>query len=117
LGIGESDFATEVAAQFRRLGWVVWTAESAEDARRLAVEEKATAVVLAADPGHESGVLTCAKLVRERPRAKVVLVGPGPDAELERFSGFAGATAYVAVTDGVPLLVRAVVGPVPPSGN
>jgi DNA-binding NarL/FixJ family response regulator len=93
---------------FRRLGWEVAAAEG-EDPRRVAHRLRATAVVLPVEPGTESGLLTCAKLVRELPMCRVVLVGPENE-ELERFALFAGAAAYVV--EGAPGddLVRAVTG-------
>ena len=93
---------------FRRLGWEVAVADG-EESRRIAHRLRATAVVLPVEPGTESGLLTCAKLVRELPMCRVVLVGPENE-ELERFALFAGAAAYVV--EGAPGddLVRAVTG-------
>lgn len=93
---------------FRRLGWEVAVAEG-DETRRIAHRVRATAVVLPVEPGTESGLLTCAKLVRELPMCRIVLVGPENE-ELERFALFAGAAAYVV--EGAPgeELVRAVTG-------
>ncbi len=93
---------------FRRLGWEVAAADG-DATRRVAHRLRATAVVLPVEPGTESGLLTCAKLVRELPMCRVVLVGPANE-ELERFALFAGAAAYVV--EGAPGddLVRAVTG-------
>lgn len=94
---------------FRRLGWDVSVTTADEDVRRAAHRVRATAVVLPVEPGTESGLLTCAKLVRELPLCRVVLVGPA-DEELERFALFAGAAGYVV--EGAPgdELIRAVTG-------
>ncbi len=93
---------------FRRLGWGV-TAVAGDEARATALRIRPTAVVLPVQPGTESGLLTCAKLVRDLPMCRVVLVGPA-DEEFERFALFAGASAYVV--EGAPgdELIRAVTG-------
>ena len=89
-----------------RHGWAVLTADGPDAARSLARTARPAAVVLPA----AGGMLACAKLVRELPRTRVVVVGPA-DPRVERYARFAGAADYLteaaspeqflgAVTDG-----------------
>ncbi len=96
LGVGVAG-GPGLAEMFHDRGWEVLPAVSAADARRLAVRARAAVAVLAADgdADGESGVLSCAKLMRGNPRLRVVLVGPD-DAVAERYARFAGAAAYVS---------------------
>lgn len=106
VGLGDSEFAARVAAEFRGLGWDVTTTAGGEEARRLAVRGKANAVIVRAD----SGLLDTAKLVNALPRrTRAVLVGAAANEELERVSSYLGA-CYVAEKAGVGALVKAVVG-------
>lgn len=99
VGAIREDQATELAAQFARLGWRVKRAAGSEDARRLAAKYRAVAVVLPVESFAESGYLACAKLVLGLPDARVVLVGDDSE-ENERFALFAGAAGYA--TEGTP---------------
>lgn len=99
-----------VSPILREIGWEVESAASGEDVRRLAVKLRAAVAVLEASAGNESGLLTCAKLVRALPRVRVVLIGP-PDEETERFALFAGAAAYLPLGSSPSEVVRAIAGP------
>jgi DNA-binding NtrC family response regulator len=110
LGVGETPYAKAAEAHFSSQGWDVSVAKTAKDARKMALRINAAVVVLAADLGPESGWLSSVKLTRSRPNTRVILVGTQRTAELERFAKFAGAAAFVAETEGVCRLVKAVAG-------
>jgi DNA-binding response OmpR family regulator len=101
-------YAAGAARAFRRLGWDPYTARTGPEARRLARLLGANLVVLDAELCGESGWLTCAKLVQELPRVKVVLVADDLDAHREQFAAFVGARALVARAAGVPALLARV---------
>jgi len=104
-----SSAATEIETHFRRMGWDVTRAASAEEAAQLAYRGKATAVVLPVDSTIESGLLVCAKLKVARPGTRVVLVGPA-DNRLSRFARYAGAVGYLPADTGAAAVARAVMG-------
>lgn len=104
-----TDLASEVEGYFRGLGWDVTHAGSGAEAGRVALRNKATAVVLTAEAVTESGLLTCAKLSLVRPHPRVVLVGP-EDARLMRYARLAGAVGYLPDGAGVAAVARAVLG-------
>jgi DNA-binding NarL/FixJ family response regulator len=109
LGLGVSGLAAAVEAHFRKLGWDVTRAGTAEEAAQLAHRSRTTAVVLPFQVGAESGLLTCAKLTAARPAARVVLIGP-EDPKLARYARFAGAVGYIPDNCGVAAVARAVLG-------
>lgn len=98
IGLIRGELARGLELHFRGLGWRVCSADTGEEVREKALGGRATAVVLpvTAFTG-ESGFLTCAKLVRMLPKARVVLVGPDTE-ENERFALFAGAWGYLPET-------------------
>ena len=68
---------------------------SLAEVRKHAFGGKAAAVVLPVESScGESGFLTCAKLIRELPNARVILVGEYTE-ENERLALFAGAFAFL----------------------
>ena len=75
LGYVKSEFASRWGRYFRRQGWEVHLAAIADEARRLASVLAPLAVVLDVEMPDESGWLAAAKLTRERPDVKVLLVG------------------------------------------
>jgi DNA-binding response OmpR family regulator len=102
-----------VERSFRQDGWTVYTADSGPEARRLAGKLPRPLVVLEADLPDESGWLTCAKLLEERPGTQVILVGPITPRN-RAFAAFVGAARLVSPEDGVEaLLDRAVATAVP----
>jgi DNA-binding response OmpR family regulator len=104
----DPEYASAVARDFRRLGWDTCTARTGPEVRRLARLLGTDLVVLDTDLPDESGWLTCAKLVQELPRIKVVLVTDAVDARREQFAAFVGARALVACDAGVPALLAEV---------
>jgi CheY-like chemotaxis protein len=101
-------YATSVSRAFRMMGWDACLALTGPAARRLVRKLRADLVVLATNLPGESGWLTCAKLIEERPRTRVVLVSDDLDeADLE-FARFVGAAGIYAISAGAaPLLDEA----------
>ena len=101
-------YAASVSRSFRRLGWTVSQAQTGPAARQLARTLLADLVVLAIDLPGESGWLTCAKLIGERPGTHAVLIGDNlapTDPEFARFVGAAGL--YLLSAGARPLLQHA----------
>ena len=107
VGTDGDRFPAGTDGRLTRFGWTILTADGADAARALARTARPATVVLSA----EDGMLACAKLVRELPRTRVVVVGPADD-RVERYARFAGAAEYLtetatpeqflgAVTDGL----------------
>jgi DNA-binding response OmpR family regulator len=110
VALNDGPQARAVLATFRRQGWEVHVPANGVDARQVARESRARAVVLDATPdGDESGYLTCKKLLLERPTTKVVLVGENVLDDDRRLAAFVGASALVGASN--PLgVVSAVMG-------
>jgi DNA-binding response OmpR family regulator len=117
LAHAEPAYAADTARAFRRRGWDVYLAQAGPEARRLARMLDADLVILGTDLPGESGWLTCNKLVREQPVARVLLVAPRRDPAAEKFAAFVGASALVEHAAGLPALFREVEGnPLPAAG-
>jgi DNA-binding response OmpR family regulator len=110
MAYADSAHAALSCRRLRRLGWEVHLTRSGPEARRLAQELEPTVVVLDADLGDESGWLTCAKLVRERPGQKVIVVSEEVTTESERLAGHVGAAALVRRDEAVANLIADVPG-------
>jgi DNA-binding response OmpR family regulator len=91
---------------FRQLGWDVYQAATGPEARELARVFRAQVVVLDADLPEESGWLTCAKLLEERPGVKVLLVSANPKPRDHEFRAFVGAAGLFPRSAGVGPLLR-----------
>ncbi len=109
LGVRCGPLAKAVEAHFHGLGWDVCKADTGADVGGLATRKRAAAVVLATDALPESGLLTCAKLMAQRPSCRVVLVGPACD-RLKRYAKLAGAVSYLPDGVSAAAVVRAVGG-------
>jgi CheY-like chemotaxis protein len=107
---GDPRYVAAVSDQFRRLGWDVQVAKNGVEARQLARSRPPSVVILAADSTEETGWLTCAKLMRELPHVKVILVSRDLAPECFRLTQFVGAAALVAQRDGVRALLDEVCG-------
>lgn len=99
-------FDSAAVRAFRRSGWDVYPARTGPEARRLARMVEADLVVLDTLLPEESGWLTCEKLTRELPGARVILVDPAPDAQREELAEFVGAEALVGREDGLDGLLE-----------
>jgi DNA-binding response OmpR family regulator len=107
LALADAASAAETGRRFRRSGWDVYPTPAGPDARRLCRLLEADLVVLDADLGGESGFLTCAKLTRERPACRVVLVSDDVGARASGLAHFVGAAALVRPQDCLPSLAPA----------
>jgi DNA-binding response OmpR family regulator len=102
--------ASESGRRLRRLGWDVYQAKAGTEARRLARMLDPELVVLDAEMDDESGWLTCAKLSRERPGGRIVLLGDASARNVER-ARFVGASAILPCEDSLDSLVAQGVTP------
>jgi DNA-binding response OmpR family regulator len=98
-------YAAQAGRAFRRLGWDVYAAPTGPGVRRLARMLAPDLVVLDADLPGETGWLTCAKLHREWPGLKVVLVADTLDEGAAAFAAFVGAAGLVHRQGGVAALL------------
>ena len=95
LAYTDSAQAARCARQCRRQGWEVHQTRSGREARRLAGIIEPIVVVLDVDLADESGWLTAAKLLLERPRQKILLAGAEHTPRRERFARFVGAARFI----------------------
>jgi DNA-binding response OmpR family regulator len=117
LAHADAGYAATAARAFRRRGWDVYLARTGPEARRLVRMLAADLVVLHTNLDGESGWLSCAKLVAERPLLEVVLVADAPTHLAHRFAAFAGADSLVDGRAGPAALVAEVEGtPLPAAG-
>ena len=93
----DAGFIDRVRQEFGRLGWDVYPTQTGEDARRLARKLTPGIVVMSTDLPDQSGWLTCAKLVRESPRQKVILVSNYATPGLQDYTRFVGAETLLAL--------------------
>jgi hypothetical protein len=101
VAIGPVPNAGDLADLFRARGWEATVAATGKDARKLAIKNGASLVVLPARGEPETGWLGCLKLVRQGKKRRVILVGDLGDREAECFARYAGATAYLTPEDGL----------------
>jgi hypothetical protein len=105
IGLIRGELAKGLETHFRAMGWRVCSADTCEEVRAKAHGGRASVVVLPVTAfDTESAYLTCAKLVKGLPKARVFLVGPETKAN-ERFAEFAGAAGYIPETATASQLV------------
>ena len=95
LGYVDSVRASQCARYFRRQGWEVQLIPSGVDARRLVLDSPPRVVILDTELPDESGWLTAAKILLDRPEQIVFLVGPERTEANERFASFVGAAGFL----------------------
>jgi DNA-binding response OmpR family regulator len=117
LAYADSAHAALSGRHFRRQGWEVHLASTGPEARRLTQALAPHVVVLDTDLREESGWLTCAKLILERPGQRVVLLGSDLSPEAHEFAAFVGAAALVSRDAGAAALVEGVIGTAPAPVN
>jgi DNA-binding response OmpR family regulator len=110
LGYADSAHASQWARFFRRQGWEVHLIPSGVDTRRLVFDSDARVVILDTELPDESGWLTAAKILLDRPEQKIFLVGPERTAASERFASFLGAAGYFTRDDSPAALAEEVLG-------
>ncbi len=110
LGHRDPRYAAAVADALRLRGWDVYLARSGADVRRLARQHAAAVVVLGTGPLDETGWLTCAKLSRELPGLRILLVDPAPTPERRRFADYVGAARLLSEIDGVRAVLHEIQG-------
>ena len=74
LALAAGTYADSVFRHFRRLGLEVKQAQTAAEAQWLAQQMRPTVIVLATDLPDDTGWLTCARITRDIPGQRVVLV-------------------------------------------
>jgi DNA-binding NarL/FixJ family response regulator len=104
LACADSAQAASWARQCRRQGWEVHQTHSGRGARQLAATIEPAVVVLDTDLGDESGWLTAAKLLLERPRQKILLAGAEHTDFREQLALFLGAAGFIAREETVNAL-------------
>ena len=104
----DDGFIARVCRHFQEMGWDVYPADSAEEVRRRAAGSPASVVILPTEYPNESGWLTCAKLVREHPQHRVILVGSYTTPTLQRYTSFVGGTALLGLDSSMRSLVAEV---------
>jgi len=95
LGYADSAHASQWARFFRRQGWEVHLIPSGVDARRLVLDSPPRVVILDTELPDESGWLTAAKILLDRPEQIVFLVGPERTEGNEHFASFIGAAGFL----------------------
>ena len=100
IGHTDQEFAAQLHERFQQHGYSVHLARSGEQARFLTRRFQASLVVLETELPEESGWLTCDKLTRESPSARVILVSPVTTGEERNFAWFVHASAIVDQMDG-----------------
>jgi DNA-binding response OmpR family regulator len=110
LAYADPAHASHCCRQLRRHGWEVHLANNGGDARRLLDLLAPDVLVLDAELYDESGWLACAKIVRDHPAQRVVLMVGSTNEELTRFASFVGASALIDRNAGAAALVEEVVG-------
>lgn len=110
LAYSDSAHASQCGRFFRRLGWEVRMVPCGFEARRQVYEFQPTILVVDADLPEESGWLTCAKIVLDRPQAKILVQVPFRDEESEKQVQFLGLDGLVSREEGVEGLAGAIMG-------
>lgn len=113
LAYSDPAYAALASRHFRRRGWEVHTVGKAADVRRLAFALAPRIVVLDVNLSDESGWLTCAKLLLDRPELRVVLVAPEQSELLARQAAFIGAAGFISREQGCEALFDEAVGALP----
>lgn len=110
LAYADSAYASRCVRYFRRLGWEVRMAASGNDARKQIAEFHPTFFVIDADMPDESGWLTCAKILLDRPELNVAVQVRERDDEAVGFQRFLGLDRLIVREDGVEGLADLVLG-------
>jgi len=110
LGYVDSVHASQCARYFRRQGWEVHLIPSGVDTRRLVLDSPPRVVILDTELPDESGWLTAAKILLDRPEQVVFLVGRERTDANERFASFVGAAGFLARDESPVTLAEEIFG-------
>ena len=111
LALGNAPQQRLIQEMFQANGWEVLVVHSPDEARRWARKSRTVATLLVDEPAkHESGWLTCAKLLAEKPKHRVVILGTKATPQAERLAAFVGAAAYLPPGASELAIARAVMG-------
>ncbi len=98
LALGDAPQRTLIENTIQSQGHSVLCVSSPLEARRFARKKRTAATFLADEfSQHESGWLTCRKLLFENPQHRVVIVGTKQGSQGERMAKFVGALAYLPI--------------------
>jgi DNA-binding response OmpR family regulator len=115
LGYVDSVHASQWARYFRRQGYSVHLIPSGVDTRRLALDSPPRVVILDTELPDESGWLTAAKILLDRPEQMVFLVGPERTDANERFASYLGAAGFLTRDESPVALVEEIFGNLMPA--
>jgi len=108
LCLGNLPQAAVIERFFQERGWIIRLAVNGDEARQLARDTDNCVVVLAEEaPEHESGWLTCWKLLNKKSKTRVVIIGDQESDLGIRQAAFVGATAYVNASESARGICRA----------
>lgn len=108
LAYADAAYASECGRYFRRLGWEVQMVAGGAEALLLADEYQPDVVVLDAELLDESGWLTSAKINKEHPKLRIILVSDEQNLH-ERLQAV-GAERAVRRADGAEELAHVILG-------
>jgi DNA-binding response OmpR family regulator len=115
LGYADSAHASHCARHFRRQGWEVHLIPSGVDTRRLASDLAPRVVILDTDLPDESGWLTAAKILLDRPEQKLYLVGKERTEANQRYAAYLGAAGFLTRDESPVTVAEEVLGNLMPA--
>jgi ActR/RegA family two-component response regulator len=104
--LGDLPHAAVIERYFQERGWKVEAAKSGAEVRLLVRKCPAPLVLLSERSNEESGWVTCWKVLSDRPKTRVCVIGPRPAAEGARFAEFVKAAAYIPQTESTAGIAR-----------
>jgi DNA-binding response OmpR family regulator len=113
LAVGDMPHGPVLERCLQERGWKVHVAATGAEARSVAYAHDVSVAVLAAEPARdESGWLTCWKLLHDRRKVRVLIVGAQPAERGQRMADFVGAAGYVPASASA----SAIAGSLPTAG-
>lgn len=102
----DSAYASSCGRYFRRLGWEVRMVANGGEARRQVAHFQPTHIVVDTDLPDETGWLTSAKILLDRPELRLVVQVPEKGAEDDCFVRFLKVDALVSRQAGIEELTE-----------
>ena len=99
LCLGSLPHAAVIERYFQERGWRVLAANSGAEVRLLIRKYSETVVLLTEESAEESGWVTCWKVLSDRPKTQVCVIGPAPCGRRARLAELVKATAYIPETE------------------